>query len=682
MMWTRYAMGKFFVWLCGVLVLVYSCGIRSVGTKEVIAQERLGTPTPPPTSRDMGEGTRSRGRGDQGEAPTIEILQPPLSPEGMATYQGPSIRIVGEAFVTGTWIDSITVGGKSAHFPGTRKLAPGELVRFDREVPLNPGSNVVEIVVMDKKGRSSKRVITIERPSGPAPPAPQGETYVLLVGINEYKDPDIPDLRFAENDAGSMYAFFKEITKEKNIRFLRGQEATKRNILRAFFEHLVRKAVNPEDRAIFYYAGHGTTGSHPVKGTEYYLIPADGVMSDLFATGIVRDELVRYWSAVTAKQKIFISDACHSGGFRGIGLEKIPGQGNIVFTAAQPNQFSLEIPSLGHGIFTYALLEGLVGKADEPGYGDRNGAIALSELKTYLADAVPRMAQRIGGTQNPVVEENDVVGDLVLARPRPGAVFPPPVFPPSPPPPPPPLPPSPNINWEAQIVQATGIGAINPKLPRPAQRAAALRAARMDALRNLIETIQGVHVTSRTTVREQMLESDVVRSKVEGWARNFRQVGPPRYLSDGTVEVDYAMPVNDPLRDALIPSSEEEGYSLAGEPPPATAHYTGLIVDTKGLHIQPALSPRIMDQRRREVYGPSFVDREYAIEIGVVGYAKSLEQAKADPRVGDHPLIVKAIKTGPQRVDVIIADTDAEVIHQVVENGDFLKECRVMFLVD
>ena len=69
-------------------------------------------------------------------------------------------------------------------------------------------------------------------------------------------------------------------------------------------------------------------------------------------------------------------------------------------------------------------------------------------------------------------------------------------------------------------------------------------------------------------------------------------------------------------------------------------------------------------------------------KIGVVGYAKSPQQAKADPRVGDHPLIVKGIKADPQRVDVVISDTDAEVIHQVTQNSDFLKECRVMFVVD
>lgn len=94
-----------------------------------------------------------------------------------------------------------------------------------------------------------------------------------------------------------------------------------------------------------------------------------------------------------------------------------------------------------------------------------------------------------------------------------------------------------NVNWTQQVIRCTGIGAPNPNHPLAAQRAGALRAAKEDARRNLIETIKGVTLTSETLVENAMLVSDVIRSRVEGTIRGFR-VLEPRYMSTGDVEID------------------------------------------------------------------------------------------------------------------------------------------------
>jgi hypothetical protein len=53
-----------------------------------------------------------------------------------------------------------------------------------------------------------------------------------------------------------------------------------------------------------------------------------------------------------------------------------------------------------------------------------------------------------------------------------------------------------NVDWTQQVVRCVGIGAPNPDLPAAAQRAAALRAAKVDAFRNLLETVKGINLTS------------------------------------------------------------------------------------------------------------------------------------------------------------------------------------------
>ena len=87
-----------------------------------------------------------------------------------------------------------------------------------------------------------------------------------------------------------------------------------------------------------------------------------------------------------------------------------------------------------------------------------------------------------------------------------------------------------SVDWSTQTVKASGIGGANPNLPPSAQRSSAIRAAKLDAWRNLLETVKGVYLSSETTVRNAMVESDFIKTRVEGIVRNFRQIGEPRYM--------------------------------------------------------------------------------------------------------------------------------------------------------
>ena len=64
-----------------------------------------------------------------------------------------------------------------------------------------------------------------------------------------------------------------------------------------------------------------------------------------------------------------------------------------------------------------------------------------------------------------------------------------------------------------------------------------------------------------------------------------------------------------------------------------SAPYTGLLVDARGLDLQPSMAPRLFGADGREVYSPSFVARDYAATIGVVGYDKDYERALTSDRL-------------------------------------------------
>ena len=68
--------------------------------------------------------------------------------------------------------------------------------------------------------------------------------------------------------------------------------------------------------------------------------------------------------------------------------------------AAAKAQFAIELEELGHGAFTYTLLEGLEGKADRSG----DGAITIRELMGYVEDRLPDLSEEAGGEpQFPVI---------------------------------------------------------------------------------------------------------------------------------------------------------------------------------------------------------------------------------------------------------------------------------------
>ncbi len=251
------------------------------------------------------------------------------------------------------------------------------------------------------------------------------------------------------------------------------------------------------------------------------------------------------------------------------------------------------------------------------------------------------------------------------------------------------------VNWSAGYIEAVGIGAPADKsIGKANARPMALRAAKVDAYRNLLEITKGVRVDSTTTIKDFTVESDVINTQVDGLVKGAVIVDQ-QYMSDGTVEVRLRMPLYGNLSQVIIPASIEK-RKLAPPPetpapvaaapaapaaPPMT--YTGLVVDARGIQARPAMSPRVFDEDGKEVYGSANVDREYAVQQGMSGYARDLTAAQSNQRVTNSPVTVKALKTsGAGKADLIISNADAQQIRASAENASFMKKCRVMIVLD
>ncbi|MDD1744573.1 MAG: caspase family protein, partial [Candidatus Methanoperedens sp.] len=123
-------------------------------------------------------------------------------------------------------------------------------------------------------------------------------SWAIVVGINVYQL--APSLSYAINDAKAIADLLvsKLDFPEGNIHRLLNDGATRLGILKALSE-VREEATNPDDRVIFFFAGHGYTETG-TRGQVGFLVPFDGDPTNL-GTLIYFDELVKTAELILAK---------------------------------------------------------------------------------------------------------------------------------------------------------------------------------------------------------------------------------------------------------------------------------------------------------------------------------------------------------------------------------------------
>jgi uncharacterized caspase-like protein len=234
----------------------------------------------------------------------------------------------------------------------------------------------------------------------------ESDLHLVLVGINRYKNNAL-NLTYAEPDATGMRDFFrskavKQIFKEVHVYSLLNDQATGAGIRRLFGE--IEKKAQPQDTLLIYFAGHGDTA-----GEEWYFIPHDAVTpeieADLKRDGISNTAISEAIKRCKAQKVFVMIDACKSGklilAMRSTEARKALVQlarstGTYIISASTDQQYAAEIKELGHGVFTYTLLEGLQGKGGEK-------KVTVEGLIHYVKNRLPELTEKHrGSAQYPV----------------------------------------------------------------------------------------------------------------------------------------------------------------------------------------------------------------------------------------------------------------------------------------
>jgi WD40 repeat protein len=215
----------------------------------------------------------------------------------------------------------------------------------------------------------------------------KGKTYAVLIGVSDYSFlPYDQQLKFADDDAHLLNDYL-QTWGEIEVKMFLNEEASTRNMIGGQLKMVLRNA-QPNDHVILFFAGHGDVDSE--KGDGYLLL------SEVTPASQDTYEFNEAISLTSLKKMIddadksgvevtLIADACRSGAvFSSDANTMMSGitRNAVTMVSCQYDQFSEESEKYGagHGAFTYYLVQGLMGLADD----DKNKVITLVELRNYL----------------------------------------------------------------------------------------------------------------------------------------------------------------------------------------------------------------------------------------------------------------------------------------------------------
>jgi TolA-binding protein len=170
--------------------------------------------------------------------------------------------------------------------------------------------------------------------------------------------------------------------------------------------------VSRDDRIFFFFAGHGATRTLADNRQVGFIIPVDADLNNYYSTAISMTEIREASDLIPAKHVYFVMDSCYSGlaltrgGGGSFGgrtyLDEVTSRvARQILTAGGSDQVVADDGSDGHSVFTWALLEGLAGKADL----DHNGVITASELGAYVSPVVASFSRQTPAMGNLIGSE-------------------------------------------------------------------------------------------------------------------------------------------------------------------------------------------------------------------------------------------------------------------------------------
>jgi hypothetical protein len=357
-------------------------------------------------------------------APVVELVglpsstsEPKLTTKVELTDGGGGIgRVV--LFHNGTAVQDIANAGSPSQ--------PGVSITHTFTVDLVEGPNVLQVEAYNAANsmRSDSVIATV---AANLPPKNRSSLHAVVVGIQEFKNPNFNltyPVRDAQLFADTLSKYSEKLFQNIDIKLLiTAADTTRDGLIKALKD--IQGTVGPDDLFVFYVASHGVTDD-----AEFFLITSNvGSVSTehLKADAVSKEELTALVANIHATKKLMVIDTCHAEalgnalqvGLLTRGLDEATALkvlsravGTTVLAASTTTQQALEGYE-DHGLFTYVVAQGLMGKGDV----DQNGVVNTLALAHYVDGQVPELAQlHFNHPQYPTVETNGQAFPLTKVR--------------------------------------------------------------------------------------------------------------------------------------------------------------------------------------------------------------------------------------------------------------------------
>ncbi len=267
------------------------------------------------------------------------------------------------------------------------------------------------------------------------------------------------------------------------------------------------------------------------------------------------------------------------------------------------------------------------------------------------------------------------------------------------------------INWNSNTITAIGIGSAPASMTGGQANALARRAAVVDAYRSLVGIVYGVELENHTTVQQLAVKKDTIKTAISGAINNAR-ITDEEQLDDGNYQVTLCMPIFGQRNSLASALWQDNSPSFPGQSnpvaptvaPPVTeaaplpvvtaaaaaatttsssatpaGTITGLVIDCRGLGLERAMAPNILDNSGRTIYNSKNVDASAIIKNGLASYSKSDTPSNID-YAGANPLIIKAVSLIDFNRNPVVSKADGDKILASDQKYAFLKKCAVVFI--
>ncbi len=258
------------------------------------------------------------------------------------------------------------------------------------------------------------------------------------------------------------------------------------------------------------------------------------------------------------------------------------------------------------------------------------------------------------------------------------------------------------INWTRGKIYATGQGSpADHQFGKPVEPVQAEQNARS----HLLEITGAIRINATTRLTNFSAQRSLIFKELQHMV-DTAMVTRREYLSDGSLTVAVEMDLWGGLAQLVLPEEirqvdvvrtvgqaralgEATGVekrlggsdgAAADSPNPI---FTGLVLDARGVNLRPALVPVIRDESGQEVYGPVYASREFVVQHGMCLYLRNITGIRVHPRVRFNPLILPCMPASdPNSTDLVIREADAAQLRGASEHLTFLREGRVIIVVD